>query len=1108
MKIVVTALVIVELLYCLFAVDLIGSKLSCSGIVNFTMGYTRDQLIEVRNGIVNDSNAYISILKKNGLFKYDGPRGCRAGKQVKNKSFKISTIATNYDKFPVLTPSPSRRSVALPHQNIARPSGGVNQSNIVAVNCNGFNDSGLRLSQFCCLNAESVKNKTHSIKDYILEKNIQLCAITETWLKPDNVMEMGELKPNGYKLDPNHRLHNKAGGIAVLHHANLKAEIKDKGNRVSYQYMDVFIPHGVESIRLLVLYRPPTHHKSNPVPVSTFFDEFSSHMESLLLSPHNLVVTGDFNIHMDMLLVPEDSLQSESAKQARRTACKFQDLLSGFGLKQHIVGPTHRRGHTLDLLITRSSDSVLHSVPVVDTMLSDHWSILFKVCIRRPTPVLKHVTFRKTKSIDIDSLKQDISQSELLVNPPNDLEALVDCYNNSLKDVLDKNAPVISKDIPVRDRRPWYSDEIRAQKRLRRKLERKWIKSKSTIDEQIFHAQRNKVNILMNETRSEYYSHVIQDCGSDQKALFKVINDLFQKEKNSHFPKSQSMDILAEEFSQFFIGKIQNIRNRLDSIDVHCDYTETICESQFDCFKQLSEDDVRKLIQKSPSTTCDLDPLPTDLLKQSLDLLLPSITRIINLSLSNGVFPHQFLCAIVLPLLKKLGLDLIFPSYRPVSNLAFLSKLPERVVAQQFVTYCDDNYLKELLQSAYSQYHSTETALTKVQNDLLLAMDDRKVVLLTLLDLSAAFDTVDHGILLERLETRFGVKGVALDWFRSYLNNRTQTVSLPCGTKSSSQKLAFGVPQGSVLGPILFCVYTAPLGDILRQHDTGYHFYADDSQIYLAFEPNRIECQSEAIQSMETCISEVRSWMLCNKLMINDGKTVFMTIGNSPHLKKLHYDSITVGSDIIEKSDTSKNLGVTFDEAMNLKSHINSVCKSGYYHLRNISRIRKCLTHDSCVTLVHAFITSRLDYCNSLFAELPACDINKLQLVQNSAARLVTFTRKFDHITPVLYNLHWLPVKERISFKILLLTYKALHGKGPRYISEMLSFRDSRNTRYMQTAPLSVPQVKCSTFGGRAFSYVAPTLWNSLPCSIRSAPNVDTFKSNLKTHLFKKYFNV
>ena len=191
---------------------------------------------------------------------------------------------------------------------------------------------------------------------------------------------------------------------------------------------------------------------------------------------------------------------------------------------------------------------------------------------------------------------------------------------------------------------------------------------------------------------------------------------------------------------------------------------------------------------------------------------------------------------------------------------------------------------------------------------------------------------------------------------------------------------------------------------------------------------------------------------------------------------------------------------------MTMQSQINSITKSGFYHLRNISRIRKCLSKEACITLVHAFVSSRLDYCNILLNGVPDCHIKKLQGLQNAAARLVTFTRKFDHITPILYELHWLPVEERIKFKILLLTYKALNGKAPRYISEMLSFKETRTTRYITSFPLFVPKVKCHTFGGRSFSFKAPTLWNKLPLSIRSAESVDSFKTKLKTHLFIAYY--
>ena len=230
---------------------------------------------------------------------------------------------------------------------------------------------------------------------------------------------------------------------------------------------------------------------------------------------------------------------------------------------------------------------------------------------------------------------------------------------------------------------------------------------------------------------------------------------------------------------------------------------------------------MRKFILKAPSKSCALDPLPTPILKKCLDLLLPIISRIINNSLSTGSFPDEFKLALVTPLLKKLGLELVFPSFRPVSNLSFISKLSERVVADQFIQYCMDNGLYEPFQSAYTKHRSTETALLRIHNDILQSMDKQCVSLLVLLDLSAAFDTVDHHVLLPILERKYGVTGTVLDWFHSYLSGRTQCVSID-GVKSDPQSLKYGVPQGSVLGPILFSVYTSSLGDIIRKHGINY----------------------------------------------------------------------------------------------------------------------------------------------------------------------------------------------------------------------------------------------------------------------------------------------
>ena len=213
---------------------------------------------------------------------------------------------------------------------------------------------------------------------------------------------------------------------------------------------------------------------------------------------------------------------------------------------------------------------------------------------------------------------------------------------------------------------------------------------------------------------------------------------------------------------------------------------------------------------------------------------------------------------------------------------------------------------------------------------------------------------------------------------------------------------------------------------------------------------------------------------------------------------------ITVGSECIAPRDSVRNLGVQFDSIFSFEEHIKNICKSSFYHLRNIAKIRKYLSQDTCEILVHAFISSKLDHCNSLLHGLPKYLLARLQAVQNAAARVVTLTPKHVHITPILINLHWLPVEFRITFKVLLLVYKVLHGLAPSYISDLLNFKTySRSLRSSCNEYLVVPRSRLKTYGDRAFSIAGPKLWNDLPLEIRKCASVATFKQSLKTFLFK-----
>ena len=706
----------------------------------------------------------------------------------------------------------------------------------------------------------------------------------------------------------------------------------------------------------------------------------------------------------------------------------------------------------------------------------------------------------------MDAFKSDIAASPLVTAPADDIETLSTQFDDVLGNLLDQHAPMNSKSITLRPHAPWYSDAIRDAKRERRRCERRFVKSGLQVHKEIYQESCQWYKDLLDGAKSDYHRSKLHGC--DHRQLFRVVDKMCSSESSRVLPTRDNPEDLANEFVVFFRDKIRRVMDKLDNIpsyEAGISATDSNPSSHFNTFSQMSEKSIRKIIMQSPTSTCLLDPIPTELLKACVDELLPSITRIVNQSLLSGIFPSSYKMAQVTPLIKKPNADAEdLCNFRPISNLKFISKVVERAAASQLQDYMTENDLYGKMQSAYRKSHSTESALLRVHNDILRAVDQRTDVVLVLLDLSAAFDTVDHRILLTRLSERYGIGGNALNWFRSYLSERKQSVTID-GKTSVVHDVDCGVPQGSVCGPFIFTLYTAPLEDVIASHGVKTMIYADDTQLYLTLRPSD---RSEQLQPLENCVRDVKAWTISNRLLLNDSKTEVVQFSSRYLTAHNPLASFTVGMSQVQPAHEARNLGVVMDSHLNLTTHINNICRSACLAIYKIGQIRRFIDRLTAERLVHAFVTSRLDANNSLLYGLLKNLISKLQRVQNSAARLVAQVKARESIDAVRRNeLHWLSVSDRIAFKILLITYKALNNLAPAYISDLLTtYTPSYGLRSSSQSLLDPPRVReVSTinYGRRAFSVAAPELWNNIPFAIRNAKSLAQFKRLLKTYLFQ-----
>ena len=774
-------------------------------------------------------------------------------------------------------------------------------------------------------------------------------------------------------------------------------------------------------------------------------------------------------------------------------------------MTQHVTQSTHTNGHIIDLVCSSEHDNLLYNTEVHD-LLTDHCAVHFGLHLKKSPHRRQTITYRKYRAIDRNLLKDDITSALSLESANLSVDYLVDNYNRTLREIVDHHAPEKSKLVTVRPLVPWYHDALRVAKLKRRKAEKLWKRTRLPEHREALRKSKLQVNELITSLKHAYYREKIDNSNSIHN-LFSVVGEILHTAREPVYPRCESYVELTSRFAGYFHTKVHTIRAAFPTEDDEIVTANEFGESipPFEQFIPTDVEEVLGTISSSSKSTCNLDPIPTALLKECAVQIAPCIVEIVNSSLASGIFPSSLKTALVKPLLKKPRLDKEeMSNYRPIPNLPLLSRVIERIVMSRLNDHLQRNDLHETMQSAYKRLHSTETALIRVHSDIIRDIDQKNGVILVLLDLSSAFDTIDHTILIQRLQS-YGVKGSALNWFRSYLTSRTQRVFIQ-NEVSQVTSIPYGVPQGSILGPILFILYTKPIADICRQQGVCVHLYADDTQLYLPYKVTDPADAERAISQMESCLLAVKTWMTRNKLKLNEDKTEILNI-TSPYYKHSNLvQSLKIGDVTVNTSSNARNIGVVFDSTLSMSNHISAICRSAYFHLKNIRAIRQVLTQSETEKLVHAFVSSRLDLNNALLYGIPLNTLAPLQRVQNTAARIITGQSKYTHITPVLCGLHWLPIYYRIRYKIAIVVYKALHDHAPPYITDLVTVHSpARALRSSQENYLNVPVTR-TKLGDRAYSSAAPSVWNQLPAQIRNSSSLSVFKTKLKLHFFHQAY--
>lgn len=935
------------------------------------------------------------------------------------------------------------------------------------------------------LNITSLLCHIDELRTWIEFQNIDILAINESRLDSTIPNECVALK--NYNIVRKDRNRN-GGGVAIYIRKTINfvnnSESISKG--LEAVCVDIIKPNS-KPLTVLSCYRPPNGDS----------DEFYNSLKTITAKVDNdgkeLIILGDLNTN---LLSPDNN-------KSKRL---FEGLTELYQLKQLITEPTRiteTSSSLIDVILTNTPNRIVCS-GVLPLGISDHCLIfaIRKIAIQA-TKKHKIVQSRNFKNFQAESFRADLSSmpwdSIEEFDNPNDMWQ---AWKNMFLAVVDKHAPLKTRRIRNK-KSPWLNSEIKQQMIARDKLKALAIKTNSPQKWADYKNAKNMLNNAIKKTKSTYFLNHFKELAGQPKEIWKTINEVMSRNgKTEHNIQSVTTKSgtytnpadIAELFNEHFTEIGPSLAAKLPTSSKRFDEYITPTKSTF-TLDQISVADVQLLLKniKTDKAT-GLDKIPCRLVKEATQVIAVSLCYIFNKSISSGVFPVDFKMAKVTPIYKSELKDNM-NNYRPISVISPIAKVFERIIYNQLYSYLQTNNLLSKHQSGFRSSHSTATSLIDATMEWLSNMDNGKFNSVVFLDLSKAFDTVDHSILIQKLRL-YGLSVQTLKWFESYLTDRTQCCSIN-GHFSSFKKIKCGVPQGSILGPLLFLIYINDLPNCV--HHSKPRMYADDTNLTTSGRSLK-----KVIQSTNKDLSNIKQWLLANKLSLNATKTEHMFIGSDDNLNKTRNTSqINIDGHALNSVKSNKCLGVHIDERLSWDGHIDHVSKKISQAIAGLKQARPLVSKEVALAIYNSLIQPLFDYCDVVWDNLMASQATRLQKLKNRAGRVIT-QQGYDVRSYVIREeLGWKTLQEMRDQHKLVLIYKALNNLAPPYLLDYLhlcNYSENYNLRDREMK-IALPRPK-TNYLKNSFALSGGKLWNGLPTEARLATSLKLFKKTLSTFSF------